>query len=217
MGARDGRAVEPLADPVAGAAYASSEVVLHGRGMLVPGGHAEDLEVTVGDPCDRVGRDRGSSFVELRGQPVEDVPQLLVVGERKAALADELGVAAAASVRRGQAAGERLEKGVGARVVAARGDVEVLGAEEVGERVRVEGPDGANPFEAQRRPPREGHLVAGVIEVRVEPGERLAALPRVVRPARRDHPHSATVQGFPARGPMEDRGIDRVRDHDGVA
>ena len=53
MRARHGRTVEALADPEARAAHASSQVVLHGRGILGVDVEAEDLEVSVGDPRDR--------------------------------------------------------------------------------------------------------------------------------------------------------------------
>ena len=52
--------------------------------------------------------------------------------EGKSALADQLGVSAARRVRRGETAGERLEQRVRARVVEARGQVDVLRSQELG-------------------------------------------------------------------------------------
>ena len=136
MRARHGRTVEALADPVAGAAHPSSQVVLHGRGILGVDVEAEDLEVAVGDPRDRTGRDRRPPRVELGDEALEDVAELLVGAEREASFPDELRVAAAIAIRRGEAAGEGLQECVRARIVVARGDVDVLAPEELCERLR---------------------------------------------------------------------------------
>ena len=132
-------------------------------GILGALAEPEDLEIAIGDPGDRAGRDRRAPLVELGDEPLEDVAELLVLRERKAALADELGVTAAVSIRRRQAAGERLEERVRAGVVAARGDVEVLRSEERGERVRVERADDANVLEAapERAPRRSARSARG--------------------------------------------------------
>src|SRR5262245_64119705 len=125
-------------------------------------------------------------------------------------------MAAAPAVRRRETARERLEERVRAWIVTARGDIEVLRAEEIGERARVEWPDDAHVLEGSGRAAGERDLVAGVVEVAIEPRERVAALARVVRPARRDHADASPLERVPALGSVEDRGVDRVRDDHGV-
>ena len=87
----------------------------------------------------------------------------------------------------------------------------------VGERLRVERADDADALERRRRAAGERQLVARVVEVAVEPGERGAALPglsdQLVAISRIRPP----VERLAARGRMEDRRVDGVRDHDRVA
>ena len=120
-------------------------------------------------------------------------------------------------IRRRQTARERLEERVGAGIVAARREVDVLRAQERRERVRVERADDVDALERRRRAPGERQLVARVVEVAVEPGERLTALAGVVRPARRDQPDPPPLERLAARRRMEDRRIDGVRDDHRVA
>ena len=100
----------------------------------------EDVEVAVGDPGDRADRDRRAPLVELADEPLEDVAELLVLAEREPAVTDELRVAAACAKGRGQPARERLEERVGARIVVARGEVDVLRAQERREPWESRGP-----------------------------------------------------------------------------
>ncbi len=152
--------------------------------------------------------------LELGDEPVEDLAELLVLAEGEAALADELGVPAAVAVGGRQAARERLEQRVRAGIVPARREVHVLRPQQVGERTRVERPDDADALERRGRAARERELEARVVEVPVEPGERVAALARVVRPARRHDPDTASLERLPPGGRVEDRRIDRIRNHD---
>ena len=84
-------------------------------------------------------------------------------------LADELGVAAALEERRRKPARKRLHEGVRAGVVAARGEVHVVVAQQLGDLAGADGPDGPDPLERLRRAPDERHLVALEVEVSVEP------------------------------------------------
>ena len=185
IGARDGGAVELLADAKGESADSSGQLLLHGRGILGGAAQAEDLEVAVRDPCDRTGRDRRPTPVELDDESVEHVAELVVRPEGQAPLADELGMPATVAIGRRQTARERLEERVGAGIVAARRQVGVLGAQERRERLRAERADDVDALERRRRAPGERQLEARGVEVAVEPGEGLTALAGVVRPARR--------------------------------
>src|SRR5439155_16662983 len=88
-----------------------------------PGEHPE---VAVGDLRERRHGDRGSAILELAGDAVEGVRQLGRRREGTPSLADELRVSSARTVDGGKPAGERLEEGVRAGVVQARGDVDVV-------------------------------------------------------------------------------------------
>ena len=185
IGARDGGAVELLADAKGESADSSGQLLLHGRGILGGAAQAEDLEVAVRHPCDRTGRDRRPTPVELDDESVEHVAELVIRPEGQAPLADELGMPAAVAIGRRQTARERLEERVGAGIVAARRQVGVLGAQERRERLRAERADDVDALERRRRAPGERQLEARGVEVAVEPGEGLTALAGVVRPARR--------------------------------
>ena len=108
-------------------------------------------------------------------------------------------MSAARAERRRQAACEGLEQRVRAWIVVARREVDVLRAQERGERVRVERADDVDVLELPRRAPGERHLVAGVVEIAVEPDERVSALARIVRPARRDESDLPSLERLPAR------------------
>src|SRR5205823_12554717 len=106
--------------------------------------------------------------------------KLLRIVEADAALPDELGMSAAPQKRRRQTAGKRLEQGVGARIVAARGEVHVVRAQQIGERLRGERADGADPLELRSGTAGEGDLEGIEVEVPVEPPEDVGALARIV-------------------------------------
>ena len=192
---RNGGPVEPLVHAVAHAGHRPSQVVLHGWPILGWAREAEDLEVAIRDVGDRRRRDCRAPLLELGHEPVEHGRKLLVLAEREPALADQLGVPAAREERRGKAAGERLQQRVRAGVVAARGDVDVVRAQELGDRRGVDRPDRPDPLERDRALADEGQLVAIPVEVAVEPGEGLGALADVRRPARS---RSAAPCGRPA-------------------
>ena len=112
------------------------------------------------------------------------------------AVADELRVAAAAAVERREAAGERLEQRVRARVVEARGDVRVLPRRSVCELApRPAERRASSPFEPCRRAADERQLERGRGR-RSQPSarEHVRSLARVVRPARRDDAQRPAVE-----------------------
>ena len=133
--------------------------------------------------------------------------------ERDASVADELRMAAAPAVYGRQPAGERLEQRVRRRVVQARGEVDVVAAQLVGEAVRRKR---RNAADARRTSPgvcpANVSSYRSVVEVRVEPPEHVRALVRVVGPARGDDPDTAARERLARVRRVEDRRIDRVRD-----
>ena len=123
---RAGRASVATATGVADAGRGARE---RGRARSSP----QHLEVTVGDVARVTARDRRPTLARARARAGRARRQLLRLVEAEPGVADELGMAAASQVDRRKAAGERLEQRVRARVVAARGDVDVLAAKQLGE------------------------------------------------------------------------------------
>ena len=146
---RDRGPIEPPVDAEARAPDAPSQVVLHGGGIL--GGRVAGRAPRGSGP--RPTRATGSRSRPDAASISDDEPidarrrRSLVLAERDPALTDELRMPAAVAVRGRQAARERLEQRVRARVVPARSDVDVLRPEQVGERARLERPDDADPLE----------------------------------------------------------------------
>ncbi len=83
--------------------------------------------------------------------------------------------------------------------------------------VRVERSNVADAFERQRQLSDEGQSRQRRVEVGVEPGQDVSALPRVLRPARRDDAERTAGDRLVCVRRMEDRRIDGVRDHDRVS
>ena len=110
---------------------------------------------------------------------------------------------------------EGLEQRVRARVVPARRQVDVAPPQLGRKRFRRDRSEDANVLERLVRATRERQLVAIVVEMPVEPGDDVGALVRVVGPARRDDPYAPSGERLALGRRMEDRRVDRVRDHGG--
>ena len=121
-------------------------------------------------------------------------------------------MAAARAVERREAAGQRLDQRVRARVVAARRDVGVVAAKLVRERAGGERTDGRDPREGLGRTPDEGQLEALRVEMLVEPAEDVCALVRVVGPARGDEAELSPRDRLAGIGRVEDQRVGRVPD-----
>src|SRR5262245_49772219 len=93
----------------------------------------------------------------------------------------------------GQTARHRLQQCIGARVVPARRDVDVMLTQEVRQRLRRERSDRADALETLPRVSRKGQVEVGEVEVLVEPRQDLRAFPRIVRPARRDYAQTTSL------------------------
>src|SRR4029079_10376681 len=100
---------------------------------------------------DGAGPDGAPPRSDLRDEPLDRGTDVGVLAEGDAGSPDELRMTTAVAVSGPQAAGERLQQGVRARVVPAGCDVEVLRSQQLGKRSRFERPDGADTFEARRR------------------------------------------------------------------
>src|SRR5262245_10510418 len=124
-------------------------------------------------------------------------------------------MAAATEERRRQTACEPLQQRVGARVIAACSEVDVVRAEKIGERLRRKGWDNANPPERLVGVPCERDFECLRVEVAVDPSEEVTARTWVTGPARSDDPQALVP--FAMGGRMEDRPIDGVAHDDGVA
>src|SRR5438067_8984214 len=124
---------------------------------------------------------------------------------------------AAAEKGGGKSAGQRLEQRVRAGIVAARGQIDVVRAQQVGERRRGERSYDTDPPEARLGTAGECDLVRIEVEVPVDPAENVGALARVVRPAGRDDTHATARERVARGGRMKDRRVDGVRDHHRVA
>src|SRR6266511_1191189 len=90
--------------------------------------HLQDFEVLIGDRLDRRYVDCRLTRGVLLAEALEQPRNLLAFVEAVPGLPDELGVGAAADVDDGEAAGERLEHCVRARLVTAGCDEDVVGA-----------------------------------------------------------------------------------------
>ena len=131
---------------------------------------AQHLEIAVGDVCERGHADRRAALSRaLRAAAARTSGSSSALVEPEPALADELRMAAAAQERRRQPAGERLEQRVRARIVPARGEVDVVLAQEVGQLVRRQRADGPDPFEPRIGSAGERDLELVAIEMAVEP------------------------------------------------
>src|SRR5439155_6750472 len=131
-------------------------------------------EIAIGDPRERSDRDLHPPLLVLVDEPVEEAGDLRVVVVAETGLADELGVAAAPGVHGWQAALERLDQRVRARIVEARRKVDVVGAEELAELPRADRRDDVRARQLDRRAAGEGQPVPGRIELACEPAQRLA-------------------------------------------
>ncbi len=125
-------------------------------------------------------------------------------------------MAAASPVERGQAARERLEQRVRAGVVEARGDVRVLASEDLGQLLRGQRSDVRPTREPLGGAADERQLVPRRVDPLAERAQDVAALARVVRPAHGDDAERPAAGWLAVGGRVEDRGIRRVRDHDGL-
>ena len=125
-------------------------------------------------------------------------------------------MAAASPVERGQAAREGLEKRVRARVVEARGDVGVLPSKDLRQLLRGQRNDVRPTREPFGGATDEGQLVPRRFDPLAERAQGVAALARVVRPAHGDDAERPAAGWLAVGGGVEDRGIRRVRDHDGL-
>lgn len=116
------------------------------------------------------------------GDLVEEGRDLLGGVEGEPGVPDEFGVSAAVPVEDREAAGEGFEDGVGARVVAAGGEVDVMLAEEIGEGFGGEGREMGNVLEGGLDAADEGVFDAGMIEVGIEPLVDVEAFVGVIGP-----------------------------------
>ena len=190
----------------AGATRRRSDVVTATQDVRVPVGDL--LEQDEPDPCGELG--------EPLPCERERVGQLLRLVEADAALAHQLTVRPASHVDGREPARQPFEQRVRAGLVAAGREEDVVGAEHVRDRAGVARGQHADPAQL------DVGLAADVrqldpllVEVAIEPGERLGPLGRVRRPARRDDaqrtPRKRLAGG---RRRVEDQWIGGVRDDD---
>ena len=159
---------------------------------------------------------RRSSSSAMRRSSTAPTPRPPETGARPHRRAPD---APAVAVRGRQAAGERFEQCIRARVVAARSDVRVLRPQQVGERARFERPDDADPLETAvgGRPANVSSNRSGS-RFRSSHTSVSAPLRGLSDQLARDHPEPAyPPDGSRLVGGMEDRRVDRVRDDDRLA